>query len=239
MKIFVYVLFGFALTGCNLTIDSESYPYEPIPEIGISAPELIFTEILPWSSATAGLSTDERGEFIEVKNIGNIEIDPQDIFIEIRTSESDAPIQTIEVIKPRSAEAIKATDALKPIQPGEYFVFIRYETQKSPLELDQSKFYDYGEFGEKIELDQSQTRFLTLSFRGKDGIVRSDGLSWEANRFRATKSTQLEMEVDRSIVLDFNKENNEDNDLTESWCLEKSLESKGIRATPGKFSTCE
>ncbi len=240
MKLSVLILLGVTLTSCNLAIDSDAYPYEPITQIGISAPEIIFTEILPWSSITAGVSTDERGEFIEIKNVGNVAIDPEDIFIEIRDSQDGDPIQTIEVIKPRSQAALEATEALRPIEPGSYFVFIRYQTERSPLTIDASKFYDYGEFGEKIELDQSEERFLSLSYREENRIVVSDQLSWETNQFRANRSGALEMEVDRSIVLDQSKENNEDNNEVSNWCLEKNFaQLGGINATPGKHSDCE
>lgn len=240
MKFGVLVLFGTILTSCNLALDSDSYPYEPIKKVGVSAPEIIFTEILPWSSVNVGILEDERGEFIEIKNIGNVALDPQDIFIEIRDSKNGNPIQTIEVIKPRSEAAIEATEALKFIEPGAYFVFIRYQTEKSPLDLDASQFYDYGEFGEKIELDQTEERYLTLSFRGEEGIIVSDRLSWKANQFRANESGELAMEVDRSVVLDRRKENNQDNNEVSNWCIEKNLaQLGGINATPGKHSICE
>ena len=229
-------------SGCNLTIDTDSYDYSPVTEIGEQ--RLVITEVLAWTSTKGPGSEDERGEFIEVKNVGTAPADPKTITIEVRADQNGDPIQTISVAPPNTPAAIAAVNSITPLNPGEYFVFIRYETPETPISslLDPGTYYDYGAHGNRVELSQSDPRFLELVyFDSNDQIVTNfDSLHWDGAVFEPEQSgDSIEMQEDRSLSLDANAEDAEQNDYGSSWCVESSpVALNGVAATPGQPSSC-
>lgn len=265
------------LTGCNLTLDTDEYPYtllvdldagrhdvtldgvvEPdvpedmLPDIERDVPvdmpmgevALMITELMINTSEMAGGSNGEAGEYIEVKNVGDAAADPRRVSFQIVT-ESGEP-QSIAVTPPTSPDQIEIYTNLLDIQPGDYFVFVRYSTTGFPAStlLDPGTFFDYGKAGASPGLGNSGERTLTVQYFDGTTIRPHDSVRWNGNALRPSDVTMAEPslgvieDVALSVGRDF--ESPQLNDDPAHWCQEiTEIAGAGtFFGSPGKGATC-
>ncbi|MEZ4462896.1 MAG: hypothetical protein R3E66_24845 [bacterium] len=225
------------ISGCNLSIDTDSYPYQRLTivedtgvdegmdtsmvvdsgqDMGmteedmsedadvdmapVGEPDLMITEILINTSEINALGNGEVGEFIEVKNVGTAAADPRKISFQIASDSGGS--QTISVPNPTNADQLEVYEQLQSIQPGDYFVFVRFVTDGMPLAdvLPAGTFFDYGRAGITVALANSGERILTLQYFDGRTIRPHDSVRWSANALRPTDA--MMSEPSRDIIED-------------------------------------
>ncbi len=208
----------------------------------VGVPELMITEVLINTSLLVG--NGEVGEFIEIKNVGSGPADPRQVTFQV-VSDGGAP-QTISVPTPTNAEQLAIHKALKPILPGEYFVYVRFVSDDFPLTslTPVPPHFDYGEGGVLVSLGNSGSRTLTMQYFDGQTSETQDSIRWSSNALRPiadgelTPSLAVIEDVSFSVGRDF--ENRTDNDLPDKWC-EEITEVAGpgtVFASPGGPSIC-
>ena len=258
-------LAGFAAAGCNLSVPASDFPYEgPFIVIFTDAgdspddvehapdgddvldeePELLITEVLVHSS-NSELGFGEIGEFIEVKNIGDGPADPRNItLLLVDPGAPDGVPARIQVARPTTAEEVKIVSGLRPIAPGEHFVFVRYESPTAPIStgLEPGTSYDYGRYASGPTLSNDQARILELRYISGLDVIHFDSVRWEAGELRPLDDvgTGLAYPPDVSIGVRPDAENAADNDDPQRWCLsEPFIADSEFRGTPGASSACQ
>ena len=203
-------------------------------------PLLIFTELLidaPGADPVLG----ERGEYIEIKNIGDGEADPANITMLLVDPTEKSPQVRIQVGVPFTDEERMAVERLQPIKPGDYFVFARYDSNDPRLStlVPEGAFYDYGAFASGPTLPHvvGTARILELGYRlTADTSVTYDTVSWEGQGF-GTPEEVLAFEEGLAVGLDAEAETENGNDDIGRWCV-PTEEIGAIRGTPGGPTEC-
>lgn len=264
------LLFGLLASGCNLNMDLDEYPYRKgedaflredttdtsADDVGDAAPDvpdvadtgdirdekppsgkpyLIFSELMPDTSTPPGEST-EYGEYIEVKNVGTAPADPRRIII--RLSGSDRRIQVDPFpSEPREREVF---DALKPIEPGAYFVFVRRDTDYYRLTeaLERGTYYEFGRWYDSVPLSNASRR-LQLSYRTAEfHLVEHDAIEWAGGRLidpTGESTATLGGREDAAWGLRRDFEDAQKNDDPANWCFHAtSLPDSPVMASPGQ-----
>lgn len=245
------------MAACNLTLDLDDYPYEAAQDAVDSVsdvdadgdirdaadidardearPILIFTELMP-DSSTDGTSSVEYGEFFEIKNVGQAPADPRNIFIKLEDGDREIAIDTI-VFDEREQAIL---DELKPIAPGDYFVFVRQDDDyyRITADLAPGTFYEYGRWNDQVPLSNRE-RSLTLIYKvnGEDPTV-TDRVEWISGSLidpSLVTNTTRSMREDVSIGVQAISESQADNNSPTNWCYHVNpLSGSPVRASPGR-----
>lgn len=210
----------------------------------IGTPELMITEVLINPSLFGVSGSGENGEFIEIKNIGTAPADPRRASFQV--SSVDGSPQTISVPAPTSADQLAIYSALKPIQPGEYFVYVRFVSEHLPLTTMEPAVahFDYGKSGVLVSLSNSGARTLTLQYFDGKTIRTQDSIRWGSSALRpinpeeTSPSLTMIEDVSWSVGRDF--ETAEGNDTPANWCAEitEVTGTSPIFASPGGPAIC-
>lgn len=209
----------------------------------VGTPELMITEVLINTSLVSAIGNGEIGEFIEIKNVGTAPADPRRASFQI-VADGGEP-QTISVPAPINSDQLAIYMDLKPIQPGEYFVYIRFVSDGVPLATLQPaiSYFDYGRSGVVVSLANSGSRTLTLQYFDGKTIRTQDSIRWSSNALRPITgeldpSLDVIQDVSLSVGRDF--ETRDANDTPANWC-EEITEVAGpdtVFASPGGPSIC-
>lgn len=251
--------------GCNLSVPASDFPYEgpflviftdageppqdaePAPDVEESPdeePELLITEVLVHSSSSE-LGLGEIGEFIEVRNVGEGPADPRNITLLLVDPSAPGGVPArIQVARPTTAEEVKIVSGLQLIEPGEYFVFARYESPAAPISagLEPGTWYDYGRYASGPTLSNDQPRVLELRYISGIDVVHFDSVRWEGGELRPLDDAGpgLAYPPDVSIGVRSDAEDVVGNDDPQNWCLsEPFIADSEIRGTPGASSVCQ
>lgn len=209
----------------------------------VGTPELMITEVFINPSEVSAIGNGEIGEFIEVKNVGTAAADPRRASFQI-VADGGEP-QTISVPAPTNSDQLAVYMDLKPIEPGEYFVYVRFVSDGLPLAALEPAiaFFDYGRSGVLVSLANSGSRTLTLQYFDGKTIRTQDSIRWSSNALRPITgeldpSLPIIQDVSLSVGREF--ENRDDNDTPANWC-EEITEVAGpdtVFASPGGPSIC-
>lgn len=208
------------------------------------APSLVITEVMVNTSEMSGVGAGEIGEFIEVKNVGTAAADPRRISFQIVSDTAMA--QTISVPQPTTEEQVAIQGALQAIEPGEYFVYVRYPAVGLPLEavLEAGTYYDFGQGGVTVSLANSGERILSVQYFDGKSIRTHDSVRWSSNALRPSdpevQEPSLTILEDVSLSVGRGFESSEANDTPANWCVEiTEVAGPGtFFATPGSGATC-
>ncbi|MGM0557852.1 MAG: hypothetical protein ACQEVA_15815 [Myxococcota bacterium] len=263
------------MSGCNLTIDFDDYPYsgrEDVQDVSDDSgdtadttdaadtedtrvedaadtqmdtsdttdaepsdrPVLIFTEVMP-DSSVEGTGSVEYGEFIEVKNVGKVAADPRRIVIELEDANRRIAIDPF----PSDPEEQEVFDELKPIQPGEYFVFVRQDSDyyRITSNLEAGTFYEYGRWNEQVPLANNE-RTLTLFYRLSEFEADvTDKIEWVSRSLiDPSLQTAATLEIREDVALGVREvsESQAGNDSPSNWCYHAdTIEGSPVKASPG------
>lgn len=216
-----------------------------MPDVGpMGSAELMITEILINTSEMNALGNGEVGEFVEVKNVGDGPADPRRISFQI-ASDTGGP-QTISVAQPTTPEQLEVYTGLQPIEPGEYFVFVRFQADGLPLSqvMEAGTFYDYGRAGVTVALANSGERILSVQYFDGRTIRTHDSVRWSANALRPSDLEMAEpsIEVVEDVSLSVGRafETVTGNDTPANWCMEfTEVAGPGtFFGSPGAGATC-
>lgn len=167
---------------CHLGIDLDDYgypiPFDPGPseaDVGFEddvdidegpslGPILLITELMIRPSPPPG-STQELGEYIEIYNAGDEAIDPRDLVIEI--IETNDRIYIDRLVS--TTEEAAVVSSLKPIEPGQFFVFLRQDHSYYGMSdvLETGRYYEYGRWHRSIPLGNFSRTLRLLEIRGE------------------------------------------------------------------------
>ncbi len=244
---------------CNLSEPAGSFPYrgpriiinttrpdmgppdEPDAEVEVDMfmgePELVITEVLvDTTSAQPGIG--ERGEFVEIKNAGTGPADPRDVTLAFIVGE--ATERRVQVTQPGTPDEILVVGRLKPIGPGDYFVFVRYEASDAPLRelVGEGRYYDFGRYGlSHPELENEKPVRLEVRYRG----VTVDAIEWEDGELRPLNGEGAGVSYipNQSVGVDEQNEHADFNDDVTAWCASDAAIGEGIfLGSPGSPTQC-
>lgn len=267
----------FALSaGCVLADPADQYPFRPklefsgsdggannqnnltdLPEV--VPPRLIFTEILidaPGEDA----SFVERGEYIEIKNIGEGPADPRNITMFLNDLNDPLVGDRIEVATAFTPEEREVVDGLQLMEEGDYFVFVRHEDETvAPITatVAEGYSYDYGRYANGPTLPHQATsrRRLTIGYRFPNGASEIyDILEWEGHELLDTISEPTNSDVDaasdpprmakplafregEAVGVDDNWETMSGTDDPQNWCVPPVMVGE-VSGTPGQVTEC-
>ncbi len=197
-------------------------------------PYLIFTELMPDTSAPPGESV-EYGEYVEVKNVGTAPADPRRIIIRLAGSNRRIQVNPF----PITEEGQRALAALRPIAPGHYFVFVRQDSDyyKLTANLKQGAFYEYGRWSDAVPLSNASRR-LVLAYRDSEfHIVIHDTVEWSAHSLidpEGQSDATLPVREDVAWGLEADFEDDYANNDPAHWCYHvDALPGSPIKASPG------
>jgi hypothetical protein len=275
MRLLLIPLLLTASIGCNLATDLDAYPYQgsiiidpddespdivvdmptielpvadmpedlPVtpdlpPDLPQGEPRLRITEIVIDSS---GDGSTETGEYIEIYNAGTAAADPRAIEVKLLETMMNIAID----VRADSTEEQEVLDALRPILPGEHFVFLLQSSPRFEITqaLSPGTFYEYGRWS-----DSPTTAFRNsgrtveviyyepLSMRA----IPQDRLTWAGSKLvevDATSATAdaLPIEEDFALSLDPQWYNEPTPSLVAQWCYDpgRVAGTAGLRGSPG------
>ncbi len=164
-----------ACTGCHLSIDLEAHPYadeagDDVGPDGADAsqpvgPKLLITELMLRPAPLPG--GDERlGQYIELFNAGDEPIHPADLILEVL--ETNERI-FVDLDADGDPHAQAAADAVRPIEPGEFFLFIGEDDPHYGItdHLSPGSFYEFRRWGSTVELSATRQTLRLLELRGE------------------------------------------------------------------------
>ena len=206
-------------------------------------PLLIFTELLidaPGSDETVV----ERGEYIELKNVGDGPADPRNITIFL--TDLEQPLLgsvRIEVPPPFGNDPVY--EGLQLIQPGQYFVFIRYEDPDVAAiseGLRPGSTYDFGRHanGPTLPHQAGAQRALDVGYRYPNGEVEPsfDQVRWVNGELIGIDDDKpMEFEEGQSLAVDADAEDPIANNNPENWCSPPDRVGQ-VQGTPGRQTMC-
>lgn len=265
----VVLLLGLVASGCNLNLDLDEYPYrhrdaslredaadasdtaprdahDAQPDVADTGdirdeeqpqgkPYLIFSELMP-DSSTPPEENVEYGEYIEVKNVGTAPADPRRIIIQLAGSDRRIQVDPF----PSGERERQAFDALQPIEPGEYFVFVRQDTDHYRLTdaLEAGDFYEYGRWFDAVPLSNSSRR-LQLSYRTAEfHLVEHDAIEWAGHSLidpTGESSASLAGREDVAWGLHRDFETAAQNNDPANWCYHtEAIAETSVHASPGQ-----
>lgn len=215
-----------------------------VDEGPVGTPMLVITEVLVNTSEMSGIGAGEIGEFIEIKNVGTAAADPRRVSFQIVSDTAMA--QTISVPQPTTEEQVTIQGALQAIEPGDYFVYVRYAAVGLPLGsvLAEGTYYDFGQGGVTVSLANSGERVLSAQYFDGKSVRTHDSVRWSSNALRPSDpeldepSLEILEDVSLSVGRDF--ETADGNDTPTSWCVEfTEVAGPGTYfATPGAGANC-
>ena len=227
--------------------DADELPDGDAPDIPQGEPELIFTELMvDTDDDSLSPITGEFGEYIEVKNIGDGPANPRNIIFQVRSVTNDST-KEIYVSLTLTPEHRAAYEGLELIEPGDYFVFVRYEVPGVPLSENskmEGKFWDYGKFGSgDVSLGNSGEREIYLQYIDDDGnTIDFDYLRWSSGKLRAADDadmSSLAIVQNHAWSVKQNSETSSANDSPANWCEEVEPVSGGtFLGSPGRPARC-
>lgn len=209
-------------------------------DLPTGTPQLIFTEIMINTTGTPENAGDERGEYIEIKNVGTAAADPRLIGIE----SVDTTTWTIRVDSDNpDPGAVEARQVLQPIAPGEYFVFLRDDDPSFGVaaKLEQGRYYEYGQWvSNDIALANTQRRRIQLRYALDGQVLLQDEVGWDDASFEAGlagKGPEGAPVVTENVALSIGPawESAEGNDDPRTWCYEQAFVdlASPLRGSPG------
>ncbi len=258
-----------AAAGCNLTLDVEEYPYRAAGDVdgqtdatvadaepdaadttdsadaadGTDGPDadskpgephLIFTEVMPDVSTPPETSV-ELGEYIEVKNVGTAPADPRRIIIQLAGSNRRIQVDAF----PTDPEERRVFEALEPIEPGGYFVFVREDHDYYGLtdDLPPGSFYEYGRWFDAVPLSNSSRR-LQLAYRAAEFELEAhDAIEWASSKLidpNGDSTATLPVREDVAWGVHPDHEDPASNDDPAHWCYHADTVGAGVvQASPG------
>ncbi len=256
-------------TGCNLAEPADQYEYQgpyliittdqgepvddmqPEPDLPetedmapVGSPELVFTELMIDTSVSQpGLG--ERGEYVEVKNVGDGPADPTKIVILIADPATpELMTGRIAIAPPATPEEIDVVSSLEPIEPGDYFVFVRFEIPEVPISVatGPGRSYDYGRFASGPALMNAGPRQLELRYNDRGVIETFDTVRWENGALIAPDGDTTQgptIESDVALGVDASSETPDANDDPKQWCPSTETFGEGSAlGTPGSPADC-
>lgn len=241
-------------SGCVLADPASDFPFTPhvldddtgtTPEPDAPAPSppsLMFTEVMFELLTDADSATPPpTGEYIEVKNVGSGPADPRDIVLFL-TNLDNFTVSRIRAEVSIVPEEQEAYNALQPIEPGEYFVFIRHHDSAAVTDaLPPGSFYDYGRFNTTTLPHTSVEVKLDLGYQMDDGSVSVfDTLRWRGENFQADSIEQPAVRIvsGAAIELDASIASAEENDDPTVWCVSSAPLGANF-GTPGGPGNCD
>jgi hypothetical protein len=161
-------------------------------------------------------------------------------------SEPDNPgglRERIQVALPATEEEREAVEALEMIEPGDYFVFVRFESDVAPVSevVPASNRYDYGRFASGPSLPNFVDRRLELTYADERTPEPFDVVRWDLGALVAPDGSGegLVFPEDVSVGLDPSFEDPAANDDPKKWCLStESIGSGTALGTPGAPAVC-
>lgn len=247
-------------SGCVLTDSADSFPFNPVLKFNdrdegnansvvedlpeLDPPSLIFTELLI-DAPGSDPSLSERGEYIEIKNVGLGPADPRRITMFLRDPDNPLAAARIKVEDAFSDEERAVVDGLETIEPGEYFVFIRYEDPTVAAISEQllpGFTYDFGRYanGPTLPHNQAIRRQLDLGYRFANGETAIfDEVRWDGHEFVDPEGgpERILFPEGGAIGVDFGSEGPEANDSPANWCIPPNLVGE-VQGTPGGPTSC-
>lgn len=197
-------------------------------------PYLIFTELMP-DVTTPPNGSVETGEYVEVKNIGTAPADPRRIIIQLAGSNRLIQVNPFPV----DEEGRRVFEQLQDIAPGEYFVFVRQDSNyyKLTAGLAEGTYYEYGRWSDAVPLSNS-TRRLVLSYRTDEfHRVQQDAIEWASHSLidpAGGSDATLALREDAAWGVMSEYEDAHDNDDPAHWCYHVDpLPDSPIKASPG------
>lgn len=246
---------------CNLSIDVDDHPYrgrdvgadaappdadatdggadadaieddgsDDPPDSGTDRHELIFTELMPDVSAPPEEGV-EFGEYIEIKNVGTAPADPRRVVIELVDSDRRIRVDPFA----DNEEEQKVLDGLEPIDPGEYFVFLRRDDEYYGFDqaLDPSRYYEYGRFSEDVPLANS-SRGLQLAYQPTEfQLEYHDEVAWVDGELidpSGSSNETLAMREDVAWGVEPESEDKDANADPQNWCYHQETIGAGVIA---------
>lgn len=248
--------------GCNLSEPASSFEYQgefivisfdqgngedqdedaaPPPDMGPPGdPELVITELLIHSNDVRP-GAGERGEYIEIRNVGDGPANPRSVaLVLIDPNDEDALPERIQIAPPLTSEEVQVVSNLLPIQPGDYFVFVRHEVLSSPVG-DEGRSYDYGRFTNGPSLINDSPRLVELRYVDGADIATHDVVRFGDGEIQALdgEGPGLAYEVNTSVSVREDSEDPESNDEPSNWCLSDTFFDEGtFRGNPGEPADC-
>ncbi|MFW5966203.1 MAG: hypothetical protein ACOCV2_01740 [Persicimonas sp.] len=246
---------------CNLSIDVDEHPYrgrdvgsDASPpdanapdggadadasksdaadggtDSGTDSQRLIFTELMPDVTAPPDEGV-EYGEYIEIKNVGTKPADPRRVIIELVDSDRRIRVDPFA----DNEEEQEVVDALDPIEPGEYFVFLRRDDEYYGFDeaLDESQYYEYGRYSEDVPLANS-TRGLKLAYQPTE-FERDyhDEVAWANGELidpSGSSNEVLPMREDVAWGVEADSEDRDANADPLNWCYHQETIGAGVVA---------
>lgn len=257
----VVLIASSCVAGCVLADSADSYPFVPIYPLFEPAdagdnsntnddlpppvpPILMFTEVLI-DAPGSDPSVAERGEYIEIKNVGEGSADPRRITILLNDLSDPLAGARISVAQPLTKEEEDVFNGLKMIEPQEYFVFVRHEdptvapiSDVVPLGL----IYDFGRYanGPTLPHQTAARRQLALVYRHPGGETQVfDSIRWEGRELRDIDGDgkALAFAEGEAVGVDERFEHPDENDDPQRWCVPDVFVGE-VAGTPGGPTTC-
>lgn len=239
-------------TGCNLSIDVEDHPY---PDAIISDPEdagnppdarapdtgptqgpiLLITELMIRPTPPPDFS-QELGEYIEIYNAGDEAIDPRDLVIELL--ETNDRIEVDRFVSSPEEEAVVA--GLQPIEPGEFFVFLREDDPSYQItdSLEEGSYYEYGRWQRPISLTNFSRTLRLVEIRGEFQFHIHHQLAWRQGHLTDLDEifpTELDIRQDIAFGLRPSITTAEEARDPANWCYHLQTFSSGpLLGSPGR-----
>jgi hypothetical protein len=216
--------------------DDMPAPDDMTPDMEPLVVKLRFTEILVSSTANSSSNNDEDGEFIEITNIGTAPVDPA--LIQITVAANTISVDTTA----DNAEELEIINGIKPLLPGQSFVFVRADSSVYGIirGLPLGTFYEYKRWSSNIALSNT-TRTISLIYPNPLTKVpeEHDRLSWFSGRLVEVDSeaSDFELPLIRNISWSLDPEwytFGPPSDASD-WCYEtnKLSGSTLVRGSPG------
>lgn len=271
-KVLMTMVASLAAGACNLDLETAEHPYTvslvfdddagtPEPDVPTSGetdadggepvdmappgdPDLVFTEILiNTSTMDPSIALGELGEYVEIKNVGDGPADPRAISMRLTNIDNDTS-GDIFIATAVSQEQIGIISNLKPVMPGDYFVFVRYSTVGIPVSevVEEGRYYDFGRYGEGVPMSNSDERVLEVRYNDGAQIVTTDQIRWRNGNFLPADGGEgptLNFEEDDSIALRPGNEDPAGNDSPDAWCISTNDFGGIVAGTPGGPAQCE
>lgn len=235
--------------GCNLTLDVDAYPYDGADAGADTAtdsadgstdpvgPRLLMTEFMlrPQGRADDG---QRSGQYIEIYNAGDEAIDPRQLVIEVQETNERILID----VDGDDSDAADAADAVAPIAPGEFFVFIRRDdpTYEITAELADDRYFEYGRWGDDVELSATRQTIRLLEMRGEFEFRIHHQAGWRQGRLvdlseKSSTTVAIAESVGLGLLSDI--DDVEDAADPDNWCLHIERFGQGpLYGSPGQPS---
>lgn len=245
-----------SLAGCHLSIELDDYTYphsepdqdindtsdaRPAPDADVEqtptkprGPQLLITELMIFPSPPPGL-TAEFGEYIEIQNVGDTTIDPRSLVIEIL--ESNERIAVDPIVASPEEEAV--VQGLRPIKPGDFFLFLRADDPYYQItdNLEPGTFYEYGRWNRSISLPNQSRTIRLVELREDWRFIVHHEVGWrQGSLVDLSERSQIRLDLRKDIALGLRPEITTTDEAADprNWCYHVlSFSSGPLRGSPG------